>query len=67
MKQLDAKLALVHEIYSLLAVHLRALPVQWGNASMKRFGRDVDCLFDVVDEQKPPLHRLIYLGNIMVL
>lgn len=52
IKQLEAESTLVHEVYSLLAVRLKALLSQWTDASVTSFGGEVDCMLDIVDEEK---------------
>lgn len=52
MKQLEAEPALLSEAYFLLAVYLSALLGQWSDASVRSFGREIDCLVHTVDEEK---------------
>lgn len=52
IKQLEAESTLVHELYSLLAVRLKALLGQWTKALVTSFGSEVDCMFDIVDKEK---------------
>lgn len=52
MKQLEAESTSVHEVYFLLAVCLKALLAQWSNGSGTSFGREVDCLLDMVNKEK---------------
>lgn len=51
MKQTGS--TLVDEMYSPLAVCLKALLGQWSDAPVTRFGGVIDGLLDIVDEGKP--------------
>lgn len=52
IKQLEAECALVHEVYSLLAVPLRALLGQCIDALVSALRGYGDCMLDVVDQKK---------------
>lgn len=50
MTQVEAEATLVHEVYFLFSVRLKAMLRKWSDASVTSFGAAVGCLVGIVDE-----------------